>query len=239
MAAQKISEYNVKEGRSIFVKFEINEYHRNIPKDDLITDLQQVASQNGLSTVSQRVYAKYGKYTHKVFYSRFGSWNNALKAAGLEISSRQKNISNEELFENIEEVWEALGRQPTYSEMNSSLSKFSTKPYENRFGSWRKALVAFINYVNNIATDTTFVMPTTTNVTRLVKTGRTINDRLRFLVLKRDNFKCCACGASPAKNPSVELHIDHIIPWSKGGETTIDNLQTLCSKCNLGKSDLL
>lgn len=57
--------------------------------------------------------------------------------------------------------------------------------------------------------------------------------------IKRDNFKCCACGASPAKAPSVELHIDHIIPWSKGGETTIDNLQTLCSKCNLGKSDLL
>lgn len=66
---------------------------------------------------------------------------------------------------------------------------------------------------------------------------RRISDKLRYQVLKRDNFKCCACGASPAKNPAVELHIDHIIPWSKGGETTIDNLQTLCSKCNLGKSD--
>ena len=66
---------------------------------------------------------------------------------------------------------------------------------------------------------------------------RVISDKLRYQVLKRDNFKCCACGASPAKDPSVELHIDHIIPWSKGGETTIDNLQTLCSRCNLGKSD--
>ena len=66
---------------------------------------------------------------------------------------------------------------------------------------------------------------------------RTISDKLRYQVLKRDNFKCCACGASPAKDPSVELHIDHITPWSKGGETTIENLQTLCSRCNLGKSD--
>ena len=66
---------------------------------------------------------------------------------------------------------------------------------------------------------------------------RVISDKLRYQVLKRDHFKCCACGASPAKDPSVELHIDHIIPWSKGGETTLENLQTLCSRCNLGKSD--
>lgn len=66
---------------------------------------------------------------------------------------------------------------------------------------------------------------------------RVISDKLRYQVLKRDNFKCCACGASPAKDPSVVLHIDHIVPWSKGGETIFDNLQTLCSKCNLGKSD--
>lgn len=67
--------------------------------------------------------------------------------------------------------------------------------------------------------------------------SRKVSDKLRYQVLKRDNFKCCACGASPAKDPSVELHIDHIVPFSKGGETVIDNLQTLCSRCNLGKSD--
>ena len=70
------------------------------------------------------------------------------------------------------------------------------------------------------------------------RTSRAVSDSLRYKVLKRDNFKCCACGASPAKDPSVELHIDHIIPWSKGGETELDNLQVLCSKCNLGKSDM-
>ena len=70
-------------------------------------------------------------------------------------------------------------------------------------------------------------------------TKREISLSLRYKVLKRDSFKCRICGASPAKDPSVELHIDHIIPWSKGGETTEDNLQTLCSKCNLGKSDSL
>ena len=69
------------------------------------------------------------------------------------------------------------------------------------------------------------------------KGSRTISDKLRYQVLKRDCFKCCACGASPAKDPSVELHVDHIVPWSKGGETGLSNLQTLCSRCNLGKGD--
>lgn len=68
-------------------------------------------------------------------------------------------------------------------------------------------------------------------------TKREIPISLRYKIMKRDNFKCCFCGASPAKDPSVELHIDHIIPWSKGGETTEENLQTLCSKCNMGKSN--
>ena len=71
------------------------------------------------------------------------------------------------------------------------------------------------------------------------KTGRDPSMKLRFEILKRDNFKCCACGASPAKDPRVELHIDHIIPWSKGGETNKENLQTLCSICNIGKGNSL
>ena len=66
---------------------------------------------------------------------------------------------------------------------------------------------------------------------------RAISDKLRYTVLKRDCFRCCACGASPAKDSSVELHVDHIVPWSKGGETTLSNLQTLCYRCNLGKGD--
>lgn len=71
------------------------------------------------------------------------------------------------------------------------------------------------------------------------KTGRNPSMKLRFEILKRDNFKCSACGASPATDPTVQLHIDHIMPWSKGGETTKDNLQTLCSTCNFGKGNSL
>lgn len=68
---------------------------------------------------------------------------------------------------------------------------------------------------------------------------RGISKSVRFDVLKRDKFKCVACGASPAKDENVQLEIDHIIPWSKGGTNDDSNLQTLCHKCNRGKRDTL
>lgn len=74
--------------------------------------------------------------------------------------------------------------------------------------------------------------------TKTHKTKRNISLRMCFLVMQRDSFKCCMCGRSPATTPGLELHIDHIVPWSKGGETVIDNLQTLYSDCNLGKGNL-
>jgi len=69
------------------------------------------------------------------------------------------------------------------------------------------------------------------------KTSKKINWRLRAAILIRDNCICKMCGASPAKKPDVELHVDHIIPYSKGGETLEENLRTLCAKCNIGRSN--
>jgi 5-methylcytosine-specific restriction endonuclease McrA len=62
--------------------------------------------------------------------------------------------------------------------------------------------------------------------------------RTRFLVFMRDNFSCRYCGRS-TDEPDVELHCDHIIPKSKGGDDYFDNLITSCSECNQGKLDVM
>ena len=62
-----------------------------------------------------------------------------------------------------------------------------------------------------------------------------MNDDIRFNVLKRDNYTCQICGAT--SKDGAKLHVDHIIPVSKGGKTIMSNLQTLCERCNLGKSN--
>lgn len=62
-----------------------------------------------------------------------------------------------------------------------------------------------------------------------------LTDKMRYDVLKRDNFKCQKCGITV--KDGAKLHVDHIVPVSKGGKTTLSNLQTLCDRCNLGKSN--
>jgi hypothetical protein len=58
---------------------------------------------------------------------------------------------------------------------------------------------------------------------------------LRWQVFQRDEWKCVACGRS--SHHDIILHVDHIVPRSRGGQDTLDNFQTLCNVCNSGKSN--
>ncbi len=58
--------------------------------------------------------------------------------------------------------------------------------------------------------------------------------KLRFEILKRDNYKCTLCGKSP--EDGIKLEVDHKHPIAKGGTSQLNNLHTLCFDCNRGKS---
>lgn len=294
------------------IKFELNEYHRETTKEELIQDLRRVANELNTDYISRSTYEKFGKYSATPFLSKFGtwvlslkeaglrtdrnkseykkisdkdllanvkyvarylekdtittseykeygiysisiilerfnSWKETIKKAGLEDTGYIKKIDSLDLLKEIERLWILLGRQPATTDIKNGNSKYSLNSYTRRFGGWRNALNEFVKYINseeqieeekekNI--NETEVKENKEKI-KIRRTPRDINARLRFKVLKRDNFKCVYCGKSPANNSNVELHVDHIVPWSKGGETVIENLQTLCSKCNLGKSNII
>lgn len=223
---------------------------------DMISDLQRVSDRIGKKTITTSEYTQYGQYSIDIFFRKYGSWNSALKTADLvpfdhPLGGGTKNkVSEYACLEEIERIWIMLGKQPTTTDIKNGISKYSLHTFERRFGTWRKALEFFVAYMNGeqevkkpdepeddiqLPDD---IQERIENEMPTHKTKRAINLRMRFLVMKRDNFKCCMCGRSPATTPGLELHIDHIVPWSKGGETVIDNLHTLCSDCNLGKSNL-
>lgn len=63
---------------------------------------------------------------------------------------------------------------------------------------------------------------------------KSLSNKTRFEIFKRDNFTCQYCGKSA---PEVVLNVDHIEPVSKGGTNDLFNLITSCFECNNGKSD--
>ncbi|PCJ43631.1 MAG: endonuclease [SAR86 cluster bacterium] len=222
------------------VKFQLEKFNRNISEEELIDDLKksfETLRKNSIS-FSFRSYSEIGKFSSSTISTRFGSWNKALEAAGIEVME-EKNISDVGLFLNLENVWVILGRQPVTRDMVKPLSKYSSHTYSERFGSWRKALSSFVDYINEeeppISQEIIQETPTTKSIKR--RTSRNISDRMRFRILSRDGFTCQSCGASPIKERGVELHVDHVLPWSKGGETEESNLQTKCKQCNLGKGN--
>jgi hypothetical protein len=76
--------------------------------------------------------------------------------------------------------------------------------------------------------DENFTIPPERNIQR----RRVIPSSVKLAVWKRDGGKCVICSASD------ELHFDHDLPWSKGGTSiTEDNVQLLCTRHNLEKSN--
>ena len=174
---------------------------------------------------------------HKTTLSgKFGAWRDLLREVGLSPTPLGRRYTDEECFENIVELWTYYGRQPNFAELNQAPSTVGSKAYVRRWGGWRAALGAFIRHVKQPApTDTPTTEPIRLSEATPASAPRSISLSLRYKVLCRDHFRCVICGRSPAKDHTVELHVDHIIPWSKGGQNVEENLRTLCFDCNLGK----
>lgn len=61
------------------------------------------------------------------------------------------------------------------------------------------------------------------------------SSKVKEAIFKRDSHRCVVCGLGRAEG--AELHADHVKPKDKGGRATLDNGQTLCSRCNFLKKN--
>jgi 5-methylcytosine-specific restriction endonuclease McrA len=219
------------------MKFELDTFNRGVTDSELLQDL--VTAKTRLTAQGKRLtfrsYRQVGQYSPHTVCARFGSWNGGLRKAGIS-PSEEKDVGIEALFDNLKLVWIAKGKQPVYRDMNLAPSKYTASIYSDRFGGWRRALEEFVKSVDQ---EQITIASSERAVRRDTGTKRTKRDpslALRFMVLKRDRFSCSACGRSPATLPGLILEIDHVLAWSKGGETVAANLQALCFDCNRGKN---
>lgn len=212
------------------MEFKLRSNARYFNNDELLEDLKRVAKLLSKETVKSKEYERLGKFSCKPYRNRFGSWNQALKKAGLNII-RLERVPEQELFDNLEKIWLKLGRQPFYGEIKKPFSKYVVTVYSRRFGGWFKACEAFIRSKKGDREFVKFLRQKSTSK------SRAISEKLRLQVFKKDCYVCVLCGQSPAIRKGIILHVDHIVPFSKGGDTSLANLRTLCEKCNLGRGN--
>jgi hypothetical protein len=217
--------------------------------EDVLEALRDLAARLGKSELTVEEVRAHLPFAGETLRKRWGTSRAAFEAAGLSASNLGRRYSDDECFDNLLKVWTHYGRPPTYRQIGLPPSAVGGKAYVKRFGTWNKALAVFVDRVNADAAPNAVAndgpepqreddAPAVVKLAAYtVEDSRDIPLGLRFKTLRRDHFKCVLCGDNPPINPQCVLHVDHIVPWSKGGRTMIENLRTLCGSCNVGRGN--
>lgn len=111
-----------------------------IPDDVLLAELRRLTKELG-KTPSQLDMTDHGQHGSETYTRRFGSWNGAVEAAGLDPNPDRQKRSREELLADLRDAADDLGRSPTRREMED-YTEADVITFRNRFGSWNEALEA-------------------------------------------------------------------------------------------------
>jgi hypothetical protein len=112
---------------------------RRIPTEDLLNEIQRLVDELD-APPTQREMREYGKFSTRPYKNRWGSWNDALIAAGYR-PNKEHAISDEDLLAEIERLGTKMGESPTTDDMRNS-GKYDPSVYQGRFGSWNDAVRA-------------------------------------------------------------------------------------------------
>ena len=214
-------------------RFDLKAKRTRLTDGDLVAALQYAAEALGDGYFTSPQYDDLpGKRPHSAtIINRFGSWKKALALIGI-TGGRERQHPPEQLVANLEAAWKQLGFPPGKRQIAALGERISESPYKRHWGSVRAACEALAAFHNGKISKEHLLAGSVGASTRT-----TIPLHDRWAVLKRDNYRCTKCGASPSNDHQVELEVDHIVPVAKRGKNARDNLQTLCRKCNQGKKD--
>ena len=206
-------------------------------EEELVADLQAFSRANGGKPISRSGYKKWklARYSGDTIVRKFGSWAAGCERAGVPYLKKH-SYNDLELLEHFERVWRWRGQKVVQADLIEYNKTFGTTVhhcvYARRWGGFKRFVGLFSQYKLKQITFQQIVDE------KQRKPGRAgLSPSLRAKVLRRDNYTCQDCGASPRSDDEVILHVHHTVPVSKGGTNELSNLVTNCSKCNIGKGD--
>jgi 5-methylcytosine-specific restriction endonuclease McrA len=230
-------------------------YQRNridkLPHSKLVAELVRVALAHGLEEFGKREFDETARVSSSSVVREFGTWSKAIEHLRQELTQQGKTLRKKhrgyfteaEAFAELERIWKEIGHRPSRIEWENSEPSISYNTYTRYFGGWSNACLKFLESrsIASPAKPTAQFSQPSAKDTRKKElqslASRSIPPGLRLRVYERDRFRCVFCGRSPISDLTVQLHLDHKHPFAGGGPTVLENLQKLCSLCNIGKSD--
>jgi HNH endonuclease len=212
-----------------------------LPRATLVAELLRVAELCQFADFGKREFDALAAVSAQSVIREFGSWSSAIVHLRRDLAEQGKSFHDKrrghfteaDCLAEMERIWRLRGHRPSRTEWEKSEPSISYNTYKRYFGGWVGACLRFLESRSEGSLSvprSRVVPPRSSAVSRDVQPG------LRLRVYERDRFRCVYCGRGRFTNADVELHVDHVHPFSRGGKTEIENLQTLCSTCNLGKS---
>ena len=199
--------------------------HPRVSDEEYFINLQNVWIKLGRQPLFREMSSSLSKYSGNAYQTRFGSWYKALELFIQFIEQHDSSFAS---------VGVDLDKAHNPS-IPTSARESLTNPGKIKVTGHQKST----NELNNATPEEPAKVRTEKTTQQKIakdthKTKRNINGRLQVKVLIRDGNRCKLCGVTVTGD---DIHFDHIIPWSKGGETTFENIQVLCAKHNLAKGD--
>jgi hypothetical protein len=206
-------------------------------REEMLSEMRAFKDFNGPKPAKSADYMRWsGRRFHRDTIVRFfGSWKKACEAVDIK-EGKIHQYSDEEIVDLAFDLWRWRGQRPVITDLQAYNKEKGTTLHvgtiATRWGGWIPFLRLIAAYGRGQLTREAVIAARPKNQQR-----EPISSGLRAQVLRRDNYACVDCGASPRETKGVKLHIHHVLPVSKGGKSTLDNLVTNCDDCNLGKSD--
>jgi hypothetical protein len=116
-----------------------------ISEEECISELQRVSKILGRSALSSKEFSQHARFTHHPVIERFGSWQNALAQAGLELCEQSKReilLSPKECIQEMQRVAHLLQQSYLTTDQFDANAQFSSYRVVRVFGRWHKALAA-------------------------------------------------------------------------------------------------
>jgi hypothetical protein len=199
---------------------------RRLDKSELLAAIRDLADELGRAP-TQVDMNEYGRHSYKPYYREWGSWTNALAAAGIAID-RNLGASRDELLNELHRLGDELDRAPLARELQQH-SQYSLWPYRRVFDSWNNALRA---------------AGFSTNKEHGVVSGHLEYGpdwpKQRARALRRDRWTCQECGLTMNAHRSIwngeGLHVHHVEKLREfdtpEAANRLENLLTVCRRCH-------